>query len=260
MPTLSLKAFGGAIAASGTATTTSSPRITVKPDITGVDIYALLKQFAGFEKIEGKATVNGSLAMQGGDTTALKNSLTGNLNTRVDDGAWRGINIAKTIREAKAAISGLKGGEQSVTTSNVEKTDFTELTASILFNQGVATNKDLAMKSPLLRVSGEGDVNLKTDKINYLLKAVLVDTSKGQMGKERDQLHGVTVPIRIKGATSAPKYSLDLTAAIKENAGAELEAKKQEVKQKLEEKKQEAQQKLEQKAGDALSEGLKKLF
>ena len=260
VPTMSLKAFGGAIAASGTATTTASPRITVKPDITGVDIYALLKQFAGFEKIEGKATVNGSLAMQGGDTTALKNSLTGNLNTRVDDGAWRGINIAKTIREAKAAISGLKGGEQSVTTSNVEKTDFTELTASILFNQGVATNKDLAMKSPLLRVSGEGDVNLKTDKINYLLKAVLVDTSKGQMGKERDQLHGVTVPIRIKGATSAPKYSLDLTAAIKENAGAELEAKKQEVKQKLEEKKQEAQQKLEQKAGDALSEGLKKLF
>ena len=73
-------------------------------------------------------------------------------------------------------------------------------------------------------------------------------------------MHGVTVPIRIKGSTSAPKYSLDLTAAIKENAGAELEAKKQEVKQKLEEKKQEAQQKLEQKAGDALSEGLKKLF
>lgn len=53
---IGLKAFGGAIAASGTATTTSSPhcRITVKPDITGVDIYALLKQFAGFEKIEGK--------------------------------------------------------------------------------------------------------------------------------------------------------------------------------------------------------------
>ncbi len=260
VPAFSLKAFGGAIAASGTATTTASPRITVKPDITGVDIYALLKQFAGFEKIEGKANVNGSLTMQGGDTTALKNSLTGNLNTRVNDGAWRGINIAKTIREAKAAISGLKGGEQSVTASNVEKTDFTELTASILFNQGVATNKDLTMKSPLLRVSGEGDVNLKTDNINYLLRAVLVDSSKGQMGKERDQLHGVTVPIRIKGATSAPKYSLDLTAAIKENAGAKLEEKKAEAQQKLEEKKQEVQQKLEKKAGDALSESLKKLF
>ena len=46
-----------------------------------------------------------------------------------------------------------------------------------------------------------------------------------------------------------PKYSLDLTAALKENAGAKLEEKKQEV-----------QQKLEQKAGDALSKGLKKLF
>jgi AsmA protein len=36
---------------------------------------------------------------------------------------------------------------------------------------------------------------------------------------------------------------------LKENAGAKLEEKKQEV-----------QQKLEQKAGDALSKGLKKLF
>ena len=249
VPAFSLKAFGGDIAASGTATTTASPRISVKPDIAGVDIYALLKQFAGFEKIEGRATVSGSLAMQGGDTTALKNSLTGNLNTRITDGAWRGINIAKTIREAKAVLSGLKGGEQTVTASNVEKTDFTELTASVLFNQGVATNKDLSMKSPLLRVSGEGDVNLRTDNINYLLKAALVNTSKGQEGADRDKLHGVTVPIRIKGPTSVPKYSLDLTAALKENAGA-----------KLEEKKQEMQQKLEQKAGDALSKGLKKLF
>nr|WP_321270739.1 AsmA-like C-terminal region-containing protein [uncultured Tolumonas sp.] len=221
----------------------------MKPNIAGVDIYALLKQFAGFEKIEGRATVGGSLAMQGGDTSALKNSLTGNLTSRITDGAWRGINIAKTIREAKAALSGLKGGEQTVATSNVEKTDFTELTASILFNQGVASNKDLTMKSPLLRINGEGEVNLKADDINYLLKAALVNTSKGQEGADRDKLHGVTVPIRIKGSTSAPKYSLDLTAALKENAGAKLEEKKQEV-----------QQKLEQKAGDALSKGLKKLF
>ncbi|MFB0974642.1 MAG: AsmA-like C-terminal region-containing protein, partial [Tolumonas sp.] len=209
VPAFSLNAFGGSIAASGTATTTASPRITIKPKVSNVDIYALLKHSASFEKLEGRATVDGSLTMQGGDTTALKNSLTGNLNTRVNDGAWRGINIAKTIREAKAALSSLKGGEQSVTANNVEKTDFTELTASILLNQGVATNKDLAMKSPLLRVSGEGEANLKTDSINYLLKAALVDTSKGQMGKERDQLHGVTVPIRIKGSMSAPKYSLD---------------------------------------------------
>lgn len=249
VPAFSLKAFGGDIAVSGTATTTTAPRINVKPAISGIDIYAFLKQFAGFEKIEGRAMINGNLAMQGGDTAALKNSLSGQLNTRITDGAWRGINIAKTIREAKAALAGLKGGEQIITTSTVEKTDFTELTASILLNQGVANNSDLVMKSPLLRVSGEGNVDLKNDNINYLLKAALVNTSKGQEGAERDKLLGVTVPIRIKGTMSAPKYSLDLTAALKENAGAKLEEKKQQV-----------QQKLEQKAGEALSKGLKKLF
>ena len=116
------------------------------------------------------------------------------------------------------------------------------------------------MKSPLLRVSGEGEVNLRASSLNYLLKATVVDTSKGQMGAERDKLHGVTVPVRIKGALSEPKYSLDLTAAIKENAGAKLDEVKQEAKQKLEEKRQEVQKKAEQKAGAAISEGLKKLF
>lgn|GEM_PF-3980663 len=249
VPELSLKAFGGTIAATGTATATSNPKFTVKPAISGVDIYALLQQFAGFEKIEGKATVNGSLVTQGADTTALKNNLNGNMNVRVNDGAWRGINIAKTIRDAKAALSGMSGGEQAIAVNNVEKTDFTELTASILFNQGIATNKDLAMKSPLLRVSGDGEVNLRTDTIDYLLKAALVDSIKGQTGAERSQLSGVTVPIRIKGPIATPKYSLDLTAALKDNANA-----------KLNEKKQELQQKLEQKAGGALSQGLKKLF
>lgn len=260
VPAFSMKAFGGDIAASGSATASTSPRITLKPQISNVDIYALLKQFAGFEKIEGKATVNGDLTMQGGDTQALKNSLSGNIHSRVIDGAWRGINLAKTIREAKAAISSLKGGEQSVSTNAVEKTDFTELSASVLLNQGIASNKDLSMKSPLLRVSGEGEVNLRTSSLNYLLKATVVDTSKGQMGAERDKLHGVTVPVRIKGALSEPKYSLDLTAAIKENAGAKLDEVKQEAKQKLEEKRQEVQKKAEQKAGAAISEGLKKLF
>ena len=70
----------------------------------------------------------------------------------------------------------------------------------------------------------------------------------------------VTVPVRIKGALSEPRYSLDLTAAIKENAGAKLDEVKQEAKQKLEEKRQEVQKKAEQKAGAAISEGLKKLF
>ncbi len=41
------------------------------------------------------------------------------------------------------------------------------------------------MKSPLLRVSGEGEVNLRASSMNYLLKATVVDTSRGQMGAER---------------------------------------------------------------------------
>ena len=42
-----------------------------------------------------------------------------------------------------------------------------------------------------------------------LLKPTLVATSQGQGGKERTDLTGVTVPIKLTGPIASPDYSLD---------------------------------------------------
>ncbi|MGQ5521856.1 AsmA family protein [Chitinimonas sp. PSY-7] len=249
IPTATMKAFGGDIDASATATASATPHITVKPKLSGVDINAVLHQFANFDRLEGRGFVDGSLTVEGGDVVAMKNSVSGNLNAKLLDGALKGINIGKTLRDAKATLASFQGGEKTIASSQSEKTDFTELTASLQLNNGLATNKDLSIKSPLLRVNGEGEADLKTETVNYLVKAALVATSKGQEGASRDDLRGLTIPVRIKGSFAAPSYSLDLSAALKENAGAKLEEKKAEVKQELKEK-----------ANDAIKKGLKSLF
>ena len=143
--------------------------------------------------------------------------------------------------------------EQAINTSDVEKTDFTELSASFQINQGIARNQDLNMKSPLLRISGEGEVSLPAGQINYLLNTDLVNTSKGQQGKERDELTGVTVPIRIKGPLAKPSYSLDVASLIKQTGNAKLNEKKAQLEQKLTDK-------LNKKVGSSLGTELKKLF
>ncbi len=250
---LQMNALGGSLGLTGSATTSSNPKIALTPQISGVDMYTLLKTFADFDKIEGKGNVKGTLNFSGNKASDWKKTLSGDLSTVISDGAWRGVNIAKTIRDVKASLKSLKGGEQAINTSDVEKTDFTELSASFQINQGIARNQDLNMKSPLLRISGEGEVSLPAGQINYLLNTDLVNTSKGQQGKERDELTGVTVPIRIKGPLAKPSYSLDVASLIKQTGNAKLNEKKAQLEQKLTDK-------LNKKVGSSLGTELKKLF
>ncbi|WP_374357768.1 AsmA family protein [Chitinimonas sp.] len=221
----SLKLFGGELQASGSATASREPHITLRPRASNVDINLLLKQLAGFDRLEGHGFVDADIRAQGADVAALKASASGNVRIRLSGGALRGVNLGKLVRDAKAAIGTMKGGAQSFANNNAEKTDFTELSASLLLNNGVGRNSDLLMKSPLLRVAGEGDINLRNDSLNYLVKASLVNTDEGQGGKERHELAGITVPVRVQGPFTQPAYSLDMSAAIKENATAQVKEK-----------------------------------
>jgi AsmA protein len=103
--------------------------------------------------------------------------------------------------------------------------------ASFKVKDGVAHNDDLLMKSPLLRLSGNGDINIGDDSINYLAKATLAKTLEGQGGKE--SVGGITVPVRLSGPFADLKYTLDFGAMISDAAKQKIEAKKEEVKTRL---------------------------
>ena len=116
------------------------------------------------------------------------------------------------------------------------QTDFTEISASLTMTDGLIKNSDLQAKSPLLRIEGEGNVNLPQDSIDYLVTTKLVSSLEGQGGKGRDELAGVAIPIRVSGPLAKPSYKPDLQAALSEKAKAEFEKKKQEATKKVEEK------------------------
>ena len=73
-----------------------------------------------------------------------------------------------------------------------------------------------SLKSPLIRVAGAGDINIGNDSINYVAKATLVKTLEGQGGK--DNLAGLTVPVRFSGPFTDLKYTLDFGAMVGEVA------------------------------------------
>ena len=71
------------------------------------------------------------------------------------------------------------------------------------------------MKSPLLRVGGAGDIDIGNDRLNYVLKATVVGTTKGQGGEDSAELKGVTVPVKLTGPLDSPQYAIDFAGMVR---------------------------------------------
>jgi len=144
----------------------------------------------------------------------MKKALNGKSSLQLADGAIKGIDIAGTIRNAKSKLNVLKG-QSSIGADQTQKTDFSELSASFDIKNGVAHNEDLAMKAPILRLAkgdSRGDVDIANETINYLAKPTIVKSIKGQGGADLDALAGVSIPVKVTGTFSAPKYGVDFAS------------------------------------------------
>jgi AsmA protein len=213
----------------------TTPQIAVKQNLAGISIGPLLKDAIDKDMLEGKGSVTLDVSGQGATVSAIKKALNGSATLNLGDGALKGINIGETIRNAKAKLGSLKG-ETTQVSNAAEKTDFTELKASFAIKNGIAHNSDLSLKSPLVRLGGEGDINIGADSVDYLAKATLVATAAGQGGKDTSELKGVTVPVRISGPYTALSYKLDFNAMISGVAQQKIEEKKEEIKAKAQDK------------------------
>jgi AsmA protein len=165
----------------------------------------------------------------------MKKALNGTARLEIKDGAIKGINLAQSLRNAKASFTGGKRESEQGSVAG-EKTDFSELTASFNIRNGIAHNGDFLAKSPFLRLTGEGDINLPDSTLNYLAKAAVVTSSAGQGGKEMNDLNGLTVPVRASGPFSALKYKLEFGSILSDSARQKFDQKKEELKEKLEDK------------------------
>lgn len=215
-----------------------TPTFRTSQQVTNVQIGDLLKDLNGEDKLIGTANIKANVSGAGNDEAAIKRTLDGGFSLNMSNGAYKGVNIADLIRKAKAA---LKGGASNAA-DGTQQTDFSELSISGKINDGVITSNDLSAKSPLLRIGGDGQVNLPADQIDYTVVAKIVGTSKGQGGDDLNDLKGLTIPVKVKGSLSDPGFTPDLGRVLSEEA-------KRKAKKKIEEK---LQKKLGGKLGGVL--------
>ncbi|MDH3315134.1 MAG: AsmA family protein [Gammaproteobacteria bacterium] len=184
------------------------PKISLNEKLTGIQAGPLLKDLQGEEKLTGKGDVSIQISAIGTEPDSVKRTLNGNAAFKLLDGAVKGVNIGRMIRESRAKLK----GQTLPPSDEPEQTDFAELTGTVTFTNGLAKNQDLLAKSPLLRITGAGQADLPSETIDYRVQAKIVGTSKGQGGKELTELSGVTIPIKVSGTFAQPKYALDAEA------------------------------------------------
>lgn len=232
---LSGKAWSGSFVANAFADARAS-RVAIAGSASGVNVNALLKDVAQKDILEGTGRVVVDVDSAGRSVNEMKSRLQGKAALQLRDGAIKGVNLAKSLRQAKATL-GLKTGDDLQKATRTEKTDFSELTATFVIAEGVARNNDLDMKSPFLRLGGDGLLDIGKSRIDYTARATVANTSKGQDGAELAALRGLTIPVQLTGPFDAMdwriRWSAIATQALKSEVGGKLE---QQAKDKLRDK------------------------
>lgn len=198
-----------------------TPKLKIDQQASRILAGPLLKDLTDTDKLEGSGDFSANLTSAGQTISQLKRALNGSLKFNFTDGAVKGINLAKMIRESKAKLSG-----QNVALSNEpEQTDFSELTGSAVIKNGILTNQDLLAKSPFVRVEGSGKVNIVMENLDYTVRPVIVSTPKGQGGQGLEELVGIPIPVHLKGPWADPEWNIDLAKVLQEQQKAKLKEK-----------------------------------
>jgi len=232
--------LAGSVALDGNAN-----RVALKETLTNVAIGPLLRDVAQQDRLEGKGNLTLDVNAAGKSVNAMKSALAGTAKANLRDGAVKGVDIGAIINKARSAL----GSQSAQAADGKEKTDFSELNASFVIKNGVAHNEDLDVKAPLFRVTGTGDIDIAKSSINYVAKAAVVASAQGQGGKERSDLTGLTVPVKLSGPFDSMKYEVDYRGAAGELA-----------KSKVGERAKEAIDKNRGKVEDKVKDRLKGLF
>jgi len=206
--------YGGSTTGS-LAADASGNRFHVKDASQNVAIGPLLRDAAQKDLLEGRGNVTLDVTTVGATVPALKRALAGSARLQVKDGAIKGFNLADTSRNIKSALGG-----KDAKPDPSQRTDFSELSASFNIKNGVAHNDDLKAQSPFLRLGGSGNIDIGNSTLDYVAKAALVATSKGQGGRAAGDVAGVTIPVKLSGPLDNPNWNVDYSALVGSAGGA----------------------------------------
>ena len=186
--------------------TTGNPTYAMHCDLAGVRALPLLQSLAGFDKLDGKLQAKIGGRSSGASQHAVMANLSGTAFVNFQDGAIRGLNVARMIRAL--TTNPLSGWQET----QDEQTDLTQLSASFRIDRGQATTSDLNLVGPLVRVTGGGMVDIGNKQLALRVEPKLVMTTEGQ-GRASEPV-GLGIPVAIDGPWNSPRIYPDMAGIL----------------------------------------------
>jgi AsmA protein len=248
----------------GIDATGPAARVSLDEHISGIDFAPLFKDFFKTNRVSGKGTANLKLSGVGKTTDDIVNTLDGVIDFNVMNGALEGTDLWWEIRRARALIK-----QQAIPAAPTNpRTPFSAMKGTATVKSGVLSNNDLDVATQYLKVSGQGNVDLPKDTLDYRLMATVLkfpqertaaaanpaggtpDAAQAgataQAPAEQD-LVDAQIPVKITGKLSDPKVRPDLEGYLKG-----------EVKKRLDKERTKVEEKVKEKLGDKLRDLLKR--
>lgn len=221
---LTARLYGGTLTGSITASALGTPQVSLKQNLKGLQMKAMLANTADADRLSGKGDVAIDISAEGKSIGALRKSLNGTVSLALAHGTLSGIDWRTALISGKDDL-GTKSEAHIHETRLSESTDFSELKAVFNIKNGSPHGNSFDMRSPLFRIAGEGDLALDSGRIDYQLAATVSSTLKRRSAGELAELRGVTVPVRVSGPWATPAIALDFAAATGDSVAKRIAAK-----------------------------------
>ena len=202
----------------------ATPAMDARFELSGVQAEPLLRAAADNDQLSGTLETKLALKGTGRSQKDMVGTLAGSGNFKFADGTLKGVDLGAIAAKIEKVANTVQGGGanimQSLGSGDMfgsfaalgamfggsgevnQETKFTSLSGSYTVERGVATNRDLTMigplvnQRPLLRVQGDGTVNLPPRELAYRLDI--------RAFSQADQQRGVGGVVRLSGSMDSP--------------------------------------------------------
>lgn len=207
-----VQAYGGALTGEVVLNNRGGLSVGGRLVASAIEMQPLLRDAVDLNRLTGKGDARLSFLGSGSSVDAIMKSLSGDGGLTIGQGTIQGINLDSLMRSGDL-------GEGT--------TIFDALSATWTIAGGVLSNRDLLLELKNYRASGEGNVGLGAQTIDYRFTPVALRANSGQ---------GLAIPVILKGPWSDVSIRPDLEAVYKAKLDEEKEALEQKAKDKLNEK------------------------
>ena len=185
----------GQLAATGSLDARDTPLAwQLSPTVSNLRLGSLMESLNEQPSaIQGRLQSNGALESRGNSLHELKRGLNGQLDARLEKGQLGEVNISRQLCTTVASLAGKSTSREWQSGTPIQQAE-----ASFRIRDGVATSDDLEASLPGIGVSGQGQLDVASERFDLTADARFTDTVDAAC-EVNPRLRDVPFPVHCEG-------------------------------------------------------------